>query len=67
MVFTCESFVVNSAGDCFMQVAQVAAKTLGIPIEMIKIKPSNSLTNPNTQATGGSMTSELNCLVSSSS
>jgi len=49
-----------------MQVAQVAAKTLGIPIELVKVKPSNTLTNPNGQATGGSITSELNCLVSSS-
>ena len=48
------------------QVAQVAAKTLGISIELVKVKPSNTLTNPNGQATGGSITSELNCLVSSS-
>ena len=46
------------------QVAQVAAKTLGIPLELVKVKPSNTLTNPNGQATGGSITSELNCLVS---
>jgi len=44
------------------KVAQVAAKTLGIPIELVKVKPSNTLTNPNGQATGGSITSELNCL-----
>lgn len=47
-----------------MQVAQVAAKTLGIPLEMVKVKPSNTLTNPNGQTTGGSTTSEMNCLVS---
>ena len=47
-----------------MQVAQVAAKTLGIPLEMVKVKPSNTLTNPNGEATGGSTTSEMNCLVS---
>ena len=47
-----------------MQVAQVAAKTLGIPLEMVKGKPSNTLTNPNGQTTGGSTTSEMNCLVS---
>ena len=46
------------------QVAQVAAKTLGIPIEMIKVKPSMTLTNPNGITTGGSITSELNCFVS---
>ena len=47
-----------------LQVAQVAAKTLGIPLEMVKIKSSMTLTNPNGQTTGGSITSELNCLVS---
>ena len=47
-----------------LQVAQVAAKTLGIPIEMIKVKPSMTLTNPNGITTGGSITSELNCFVS---
>ena len=47
-----------------LQVAQVAAKTLGIPLEMIKVKPSMTLTNPNGLTTGGSITSELNCLVS---
>ena len=47
----------------FLQVAQVAAKTLGIPLEMVKVKPSMTLTNPNGQTTGGSTTSELNCLV----
>ena len=47
-----------------MQVAQVAAKTLGIPLEMVKVKPSNTLTNPNGETTGGSTTSEMNCLVS---
>ena len=50
-----------------VQVAQVAAKTLGISIDMIKIKPSNSLTNPNGMTTGGSISSELACLVSSAS
>ena len=50
-----------------VQVAQVAAKTLGILIDMIKIKPSNSLTNPNGMTTGGSISSELACLVSSAS
>ena len=48
----------------YVQVAQVAAKTLGISIDMIKIKPSNSLTNPNGMTTGGSISSELACLVS---
>eukprot|EP00731_Ephydatia_muelleri_P028954 Em0020g598a len=44
------------------KVAQVAARTLGIPLDMIVIKPSNSLTNPNGASTGGSTTSELACL-----
>ena len=47
-----------------LQVAQVAAKTLGIPLEMVRVKSSMTLTNPNGQTTGGSTTSELNCLVS---
>ncbi len=46
------------------KVAQVAAKELGIPIERIKIKPSSTMTNANSVATGGSITSELCCLVS---
>ncbi len=44
--------------------AQVAAKILGVPIGYIKVKSSNSLTNPNGMTTGGSIGSELNCLVS---
>ena len=47
-----------------LKVAQVAAKTLGIPLEMIKVKPSMTLTNPNGMMTGGAITSELNCFVS---
>lgn len=38
---------------------QVAAHTLGLPITMIKVKPTNSLTGPNSVVTGGSITSEL--------
>ena len=45
------------------QVAQVAAKTLGIPIELIRIKPTNTLISPNDFTTGGSTTSELCCKV----
>ena len=48
----------------WIQVAQVTAKMLGIPLEMIKVKPSMTLTNPNGQTTGGSITIELNCFVS---
>ena len=42
--------------------AQAAAKTLGIPLDYVAIKPSNSLTGPNSQTTGGSISSELNVL-----
>ena len=45
-----------------LQVAQAAARTLGIPLDYIAVKPSNCLTGPNSQATGSSITSELNVL-----
>ena len=45
------------------KVCQVAALRLGVPLEMIKIKPCSTLTNPNSTATGGSITSELSSLV----
>ncbi|RMZ93927.1 xanthine dehydrogenase-like, partial [Brachionus plicatilis] len=41
------------------KVAQVCAYELAIPIETISIKPADSFTNLNAQATGGSITSEL--------
>ena len=44
--------------------AQVASKVLGVPLELIKIKPTDTMLNPNGAWTGGSITSELNCLVS---
>lgn len=47
-----------------MQVVQVVAKTLGVPLDLVKVKPSNVLTGPNNFMTAGSVTSELNCLVS---
>lgn len=43
------------------KVVQVAAKTLGIPMELIKIKPTNTLVNANDAVTGGSLTSEVVC------
>ncbi|KAK2708805.1 hypothetical protein QYM36_014429, partial [Artemia franciscana] len=43
------------------KVAQVAAKELGISVDMISVKPTNSLTNPNSAPTGGSTTSDANC------
>ncbi|XP_065561755.1 uncharacterized protein LOC136028074 isoform X2 [Artemia franciscana] len=45
----------------FNEVAQVAAKELGISVDMISVKPTNSLTNPNSAPTGGSTTSDANC------
>ena len=44
---------------------QVAAKMFDIPMERIKVKPCSTVTNPNGFPTGGSITSELICLVSS--
>uniref|UniRef100_A0A240PPU5 FAD-binding PCMH-type domain-containing protein n=1 Tax=Anopheles epiroticus TaxID=199890 RepID=A0A240PPU5_9DIPT len=41
--------------------AQVAAFTLGIPLEKIAIKPTTSMTSPNAVMTGASMTSEVVC------
>ncbi|XP_019627736.1 PREDICTED: xanthine dehydrogenase/oxidase-like [Branchiostoma belcheri] len=43
------------------RVTQVAAATLGVPMEMIHVMSTNSLTSPNSSDTGGSVTSELNC------
>ncbi len=41
----------------------MAAKTLGVSVNMVKIKPTNTLIGPNDMNTGGSIGSELNCLV----
>nr|CAD7265322.1 unnamed protein product [Timema shepardi] len=43
------------------KVAQVSAHILGIPLEMVSIKPSNTLTAPNGMVTGGSIASEACC------
>lgn len=45
------------------KVAQTVAHVLGIPMEKISIKPSNSLTNPNAIVTGGGIGSEISCFV----
>lgn len=55
-----------SATVCLFQVAQVASKELGVPLERISIKPNDTVLSPNGIWTGGSTTSELNCLVSGS-
>lgn len=44
-----------------MKVTQVCAHMLKIPMEMISIKPSNTLTSPNNMMSGGSITSEACC------
>lgn len=41
------------------KVAQVCAHILGIPLEMVAVKPSNNLVCPNAMTTGGSQTSEV--------
>ena len=41
----------------------MASKVLGVPMEMIRIKPTDSMLNPNGVWSGASLTSELNCLV----
>lgn len=45
------------------KVAQTAAFILGIPLEKISIKPTNNLTTPNVNVTGGSFASEICCFV----
>ncbi|XP_067011294.2 xanthine dehydrogenase/oxidase [Anabrus simplex] len=40
------------------KVAQVVAHTLGVPLEMVVVKPSNNFTSPNGTVTGGSTASE---------
>ena len=46
------------------KVAQTVAKQLGVPIELVVIKPSDALISPNNIVTGGSTTSERCCSVS---
>lgn len=46
------------------KVAQTVAKELGVPLELVKIKPSDVMTSPNNAVTGGSTTSEVTCHVS---
>lgn len=41
------------------KVIQVCASTLGIPMDVIKVKPTDSLSTANSITTGGSITSEL--------
>lgn len=48
----------------FKKVVQVTAHELGIPVEMVQVQATNTVTNANGSVTGGSMTSELVCYVS---
>uniref|UniRef100_A0AAG5D729 FAD-binding PCMH-type domain-containing protein n=1 Tax=Anopheles atroparvus TaxID=41427 RepID=A0AAG5D729_ANOAO len=43
------------------KVTQVAARTLGIPMSMIKVKAMANITSPNAIVSGGSMTSDAAC------
>ena len=45
------------------KVAQVAAMTLQVPLARVVIKPTSTVTSPNSITTGGSTTSEIVCLV----
>lgn len=42
------------------KVSQACAKELGIPLQLVEVKPTNALSNGNSGPTGGSITSELN-------
>ena len=46
------------------KVAQTVAKQLGVPIELVMVKPSDALISPNNFVTGGSTSSERCCNVS---
>ena len=46
------------------KVAQVIAKTLGVPIEKVFVRPTNDLIGANSAFTGSSTTSEVVCFVS---
>lgn len=46
------------------KVAQVTAHALGVPLNMISVKAHNNLISANSSVTGGSMTSEVVCFVS---
>ncbi|XP_064601079.1 LOW QUALITY PROTEIN: xanthine dehydrogenase-like [Liolophura sinensis] len=43
------------------KVSQVCARILGIPMDLVKIKPTDTLSAANTGVTGGSVGSELTC------
>lgn len=45
------------------KVAQTVSHVLGIPLEMVNVKPSNTMTAPNAIVTGGSLGSEISSFV----
>ena len=45
------------------KVAQTVAQCLGVPLDMIIVKPADNVISPNNCVTGGSSTSELTCNV----
>ena len=45
------------SGRHALQVAQVASKVLGVPMEMIRIKPTDTMLSPNGIWSGASLTS----------
>jgi len=45
------------------QVAQVVAYKLGVPLDMVTVQRTNTITSANSEATGGSVTSEAVCQV----
>lgn len=47
------------------KVAQTVAHLLGVPLEKISVKPSNSLTSPNDVVTAASIGSDTACYVRS--
>ncbi|XP_043234925.1 indole-3-acetaldehyde oxidase-like [Amphibalanus amphitrite] len=44
------------------KVAQVCAKVLGIPLELVSVKPNMNIINPNGDSTGGSVGSDMSSL-----
>ena len=46
------------------KVAQTAAFVLGVAMDKISIKPTNTLSTPNAIVTGASIGSEISCFVS---
>lgn len=45
------------------KVVQVAAHTLGVPVQFIAVKPTINLISPNTAVSGGSVVSDSTCIV----